>query len=170
MPGSEEAAVARGMGKWSQAGVPHKGWECVEIEDLGEPSQICDMCESQTIRYAHHMTHPRFEGELVVGCVCAGNMEGNLAAAEARDKKMRSRVGKRKRWLTRRWNVSKKGNDWITADGFRIAIYPRSRAWGALVASQTGTYEQHIRRRFSTPEQAKLAAFDLITSILNERE
>jgi hypothetical protein len=35
---TEEEVVAAKRGKWSAAGVPHKGWVCVDIEDLGEPS------------------------------------------------------------------------------------------------------------------------------------
>jgi hypothetical protein len=38
-------------GKWSQLGVPHRGWHCVDVEDLGEPSQLCQMCEGVDVRY-----------------------------------------------------------------------------------------------------------------------
>lgn len=31
----EELAVSTRRGKWSQAGVPHKGWRCVDTEDPG---------------------------------------------------------------------------------------------------------------------------------------
>jgi len=59
--------TTRATGKWSQAGVPHRGWTCVDIDDLGEPSATCEMCETQEIRYVHrdlaarrrHMTTPR---------------------------------------------------------------------------------------------------------------
>ncbi len=78
---TEERLVAAGRGKWSIAGVPHKGWTCVDIEDLGEPSAECEMCESQSIRYVHHMQHPQYANVLAVGCVCAGHMEGDLAAS-----------------------------------------------------------------------------------------
>ena len=46
--------TTRGTGKWSQAGVPHKGWIWVDIEDLGEPSATCEMCETQEIRYVQY--------------------------------------------------------------------------------------------------------------------
>lgn len=52
---TEEQLVANRRGKWSAAGVPHRGWHCVDIEDLGEPQAECEMCESQTIRYVHHI-------------------------------------------------------------------------------------------------------------------
>jgi hypothetical protein len=34
-------------GKWALPGVPHKGWTCASIDDLGEPSHVCEMCEVQ---------------------------------------------------------------------------------------------------------------------------
>lgn len=33
----EESLIAASRGKWSQARVAHRGWQCVDIEDLGEP-------------------------------------------------------------------------------------------------------------------------------------
>ncbi len=105
----EESCVAAGRGKWSQAGVPHSGWQCVEIEDRGEPLAKCEMCESQTIRYIHYMEHLGYPQILEVGCVCAGHMEGDISAARTRESSMKSRAGKRARWLTRKWRISAKG-------------------------------------------------------------
>jgi hypothetical protein len=122
---TEDQLVVAGRGKWSQRGVPHKGWRCVDIEDLGEPQIECEMCESQTIRYVHHMEHPDYPKVLEVGCVCAGHMEGDISAARTREASMKSRTGKRKRWLFRKWRLSSKGNHWIEADGYRVTVYPR---------------------------------------------
>lgn len=106
---NEEQLVAHKRGKWSVPDVPHKGWQCVDIEDLGEPQVECEMCESQTIRFVHHMEHPSYSGSLAVGCVCAGHMEGSVSAACDREATMRSRSGKRSRWLSRVWKISAKG-------------------------------------------------------------
>jgi hypothetical protein len=54
---SEDTAVATQRGKWSQVGVPHKGWRCIDVEDLGSPNQVCQMCESREIRFVHRMEH-----------------------------------------------------------------------------------------------------------------
>ena len=94
-------------------------------------------------------------------------MEEDLVAAKTRDKQMRSRSAKRKRWLSRKWKVSRKGNDWITADGYPVTVYKKSAGWGATVAANDESFLQHIRRRFKTESAAKLAAFDLITSLLS---
>lgn len=162
----EEELVASGRGKWSKAGVPHKGWQCLDIEDLGEPLIECGMCESQTIRYVHHMKHPNYPEILEVGCICAGHMEGDVTAARTREASMRSRAGKRKRWLSRRWKISTKGNPWIKADGFRVTVYPRGGGWGTTISSEDDKLVQHSRRYYHTEDQAKLAAFDQITRLL----
>ena len=46
------------IGKWSQPGVPHKGWSCDHVVDLGIYERaICEMCEKQEIRFVHSMSH-----------------------------------------------------------------------------------------------------------------
>jgi hypothetical protein len=157
--------VAAGRGKWSQAGVPHRGWQCIDIEDLGEPQVTCEMCESQTIRYVHYMEHPNYPQVLEVGCICAGHMEGDVAAARTRESFMHSRAGKRKRWLTRKWRMSAKGNSWLRADGYRITVYERGGGWATTVSAEDNSLVQHSRRNYKTQEQAKLAAFDHITRL-----
>jgi hypothetical protein len=164
---TEERLVAAGRGKWSVAGVPHKGWTCVDIEDLGEPSAECEMCESQSIRYVHHMQHPQYADVLAVGCVCAGHMEGDLAASRAREATMRSRASKRTRWLSRSWKVSAKGNPHIKADGYRVTVYPRGGGWACTIAALDESSVQHSRRNFKTQHEAKLSAFDQITKLIS---
>ena len=53
-------------GRWDQPGVPHKGWQCVDVVDLradGGPADetdyaTCQMCGNEKIRYVHVMAHP----------------------------------------------------------------------------------------------------------------
>lgn len=165
----EEQLVASKKGKWSALGIPHKGWLCVDIEDLGEPQVLCEMCESQTIRYVHHMEHPLYPTALAVGCVCAGHMEGDLNAARNRDAAMQSRASKRNRWTTRKWKNSVNGNPTIKADGFRVTVYRRGAGWSATLSSLDGLGVLHAKRNFTSIDQAKLAAFDHITRLLAEK-
>jgi hypothetical protein len=165
--GEEERLVAARRGKWSATGVPHRGWTCIDIEDRGEPRTVCEMCESRAIRYVHFMQHPKFGEVLAVGCVCAGNMEQDVAAANDREASMQKRSAKRMRWLTRKWRISARGNPWIRADGYRVTVYPRETAWAATVSSEDNSFVQHSRRIYHSIDQAKLAAFDLITRLLS---
>lgn len=162
----EQQLVTSRRGKWSHAGVPHKGWTCVDIEDLGAPNLVCEMCESQEIRYIHHMTHEAYPEQLQVGCVCAGHMEEDLAAAKGREASMKSRATKRKRWISRRWKRSAKGNHWIEADGYRVTVYRKDSGWGATIAEVSGSYEKRSQRFYATEHDAMLAAFDEVSKLL----
>lgn len=138
----------------------------MDIEDLGQPSIECEMCESQTIRYVHHMEHDGYPNILQVGCVCAGHMEGDVAASKARETAMKSRSAKRKRWLSRTWRISAKGNAYLNANGYRVTVYQRGSGWAHTVASIDGSSVHYSRRNFTTIIEAKLAAFDQITKLL----
>lgn len=162
----EQSNTQTKRGKWSVAGVPHKGWVCVDIEDLRAPSLQCEMCESQQIRFIHHMEHPNYPDVLQVGCDCAGHMEGNLAASRARETCMQNRAAKRKRWTSRTWKTSAKGNPYISADGYRVTVYPWGGGWRSSVVKVGSTDVQRSRRTFKTIDAAKLAAFDHITKLL----
>lgn len=80
-------------GRWSEPNLPHKGWTCVDMQDLGPEENgawiICEMCQCSEIRYAHHMTHPDRDEEIVAGRTCAGNMEENYIDAERRENNLK---------------------------------------------------------------------------------
>ena len=78
---SEERRETTTTGKWTQSGVPHKGWRCVDIEELEEQEHLCEMCEARLVRFVHVMEHGNCPEILRVGCICAGNMEQNLRGA-----------------------------------------------------------------------------------------
>lgn len=160
---NELESIKNGRGLWSKEGVPHKGWTCTGIEDLGAPHQQCEMCESSMIRFVHYMTHPNYFTELSVGCVCAGHMELDRKAAEVRETSMRNRASKRKRWLTRNWKISKKGNPYLKSDGFIISIYKIGTGWGCYIEDIKTNEKQFSRKPLESIEEAKLSSFDLIS-------
>ena len=45
-------------GLWRDPAIPKAGWECIAVNDQGEPSDICEMCQVAEIRYVHVMVHP----------------------------------------------------------------------------------------------------------------
>ncbi len=120
-----------GTGKWREPGVPHRGWSCIGIEDLGEPDHVCEMCEVMPVRYIHAMEHPEYDDVLNVGCVCAGNMEQDYEGARQRERDFKKRQSRRKRWILREWRVSMSGNEFINTDGFNIVVFARGSSWSA---------------------------------------
>jgi hypothetical protein len=164
----ENKYIVKNYGKWSQLDVPHKGWECIDIEDLGSLSTICEMCEAQPIRYVHYMKHPDYKEILGVGCVCAGNMENDYLRAKQRDDFMKSRMDKRKRWLSRNWKISSNGNDFIKSDGYIVVMKQNGILWSATIAKDNSNDWKWSRRKYESEDMAKLAAFDYLTKLLAE--
>jgi hypothetical protein len=151
-----------GTGKWRQAGVPHRGWQCVDIEDLEEPSHVCEMCEVQVVRYVHEMFHPDY-GTLLVGCICAGHMEQDLVGARQREASFKQRLSRRANWLRRSWRLSSTGNEFInTQDGFNVVVFRNSNVWGARFIDKATGYTRFSQRPYESSNAAKLAAFDAI--------
>jgi hypothetical protein len=153
--------ATRVTGKWSRSGVPHKGWTSVDIEDLGEPSATCEMCETQEIRYVHHMEHPSYRESLGCGCVCAGRMEENYEGARRRELVLRNAAGRRRKWLSRKWQTSGKGNPFLNVDGYNVVVFPHvDGTWGFRVKNRSTEYTIQSRRISPTSDAARLKAFD----------
>jgi hypothetical protein len=163
--------MAAMYGKWAQAGVPKKGWTCTDVQDLGSPQATCEMCETQTIRYVHTMTHPHYATELNVGCVCAEKMESDYVGLRLRERKLRSIADRKKRWLTRRgWRISARGNSFINTDGFNIVIFSHGDgSWGGRIAERNTGRAVWLKERYNTADAAKLAIFDATMVLKNKR-
>jgi hypothetical protein len=156
-------------GKWSASGVPNKGWRCVGVDDLEIPSQICEMCEIREIRYVHHMEHPYYHESLGVGCVCAEKMEGDKEGPRRRESNLINEAQRKKRWLNRKWKISKKGNDYLNTDGFNIIIFNNnSGSWSARIEDQATSQSEFSRQQYKTKDAAKLAAFDAMIFLKKE--
>jgi hypothetical protein len=148
-------------GKWTQPGVPHRGWRCVDIEEQEEQDHLCEMCEARLVRFVHVMEHDAYEGVLRVGCICAGHMEEDLVGARMREAAYKNDRARRSRWLQRKWRVSAGGNEFLnTADGFNVVIYRTGRSWGARVEHRASGFQRTSKLRYATAEKVKLAAFD----------
>jgi len=155
-------------GKWSISGVPHKDWVCEGVEDLGAPDSICQMCESQPVRFVHYMSHKDYNQILECGCDCAGHMEGNSARADSRDKSMRNNAARRRNFPNLKgWKVSAKGNPYLRKDGMSITIFKKKLRWLFVINHpkfRDGIFSQ---RQYISEIQAKQAAFDMMTWLSN---
>lgn len=157
-----------GTGKWRMEGVPHKGWTCVNIDDLEEPSHLCEMCEAQEVRYVHTMTHPDYPQPLQVGCVCAGNMEQNIELARQRESQFKNKQKRRIKWLEREWLISHKGNPFLNVDNFHIVLYPKGNTWEFKIRDKT-TNTGYDGTGHDTEKEAKLAVFDAMILLKDNR-
>ncbi len=107
------------------------------------------------------MHHPDYATDLDVGCVCAEHMEDDYMRPRQREKTLRSAAGRKKRWLSRRWRISVRGNPYIDTDRFNITIFRReSGTWGGRIEERETSRSITSKTHYATEDAAKLAAFD----------
>lgn len=153
----KKQAHPRATGKWTIRGFPHKGWVCTEVEDLGAALTTCGMCEVVAIRYVHTMVHPGQE-PVLAGCVCAGWMEGDVAAAQRREGAAKSRAA----FAMRGWRANSKGGYWraVKGEGLKVATIPYGTEW--KIAMRADRKERFGSKLYPTEQAARLGAFDAV--------
>ena len=171
-------ATAVATGKWCEPGVPHKGWVCVGVDDLEDERAVCEMCEVVEIRFVHTMQHPEYAATLACGCICAGNMEQDLEAAQGREKRVAGLAKRRASWLTRKgWyrtlHVDRYPDgqwftdDWyLNVDGYRIDVYrqPGTQAtgWGLSITHRKTGQAANGRKKYPDKDAARRASLDAL--------
>ncbi len=124
------------------------------------------MCESVEIRYVHLMQHSDYPETLGVGCIYAENMENDKVNPGRREKKLKTKARRRKKWSNREWRTSIKGNPYLNTEGFNLTIFPatgsRGLYWMLLVTHRESGASQFGRRRYRSEEEAKKAALDAL--------
>lgn len=170
----ETHAIVNGWGKWGAAGVPHKGWECIgerdALEDYGDLI-TCEMCERTQVRFIQVMQNDRYNGVLECGCICAGHMSGEMAQAEDRDKRLRSRASRRSKFANRKgWKVSVNGTPYILVNGFHIVIALKAGGNFQIGIKKSGDSRHRWgRKRHASMDVAKTACFDALEYFTNQQ-
>lgn len=146
-------------GLWDQSGIPHKNWVCVDVEDLNSATGTCEMCGREEIRFVHYMEHPEYHQHLCVGCVCAEKMSDDYVNPRLREQKLKNKISRRSRWLTRKWRISRQGNPFLNIDGKNITVFQYNNGykkgkWGYKIDYS------FVPKAYNTESEAKIAAFE----------
>jgi hypothetical protein len=142
---------------WAKAGVPHKGWTSDYVTDIEDATHTCEMCGKEQIRYVHALSHPDHHS-LDVGCICAERMTEDYFGPKDREATLKNRTARRSKWLTRRWRVSAKGNEFINVNGRNLGVIPDSRGFGWRYRIE----DSFSAKRYESSDLAKLAMFDAL--------
>lgn len=153
-------------GKWCEPDVPHKGWQRLDVVDLGEPAKICEMCEVITIRYVHFMRHEDYPDTLEVGCVCAGHMAEDYVGPARDEKRLRDLARRRKTWDQRSWYKDYDGRgftgaQYLNTEGFHLTVWPQRGVWQIRVGRH-GRDPRYGKKRYPTIDAAKRAGLDAL--------
>lgn len=171
-PPNKQNIIIKGVilvASWDKEGIPHKGWTCIDMEDLGanledldaderkDYYENCEMCDHEGIRYVHIMEHPEFNGQLRVGCSCAEKMEEDYANPRFREKVLRNKYGRLATFMKRNWSLRPNGNYTLKFKGRYITIMPSKFKRGEYGVMFNGNPVWN----FGSFEKAKRGAFDL---------
>ncbi len=143
---------------WKRPDIPHEGWSCVGVIDLGSPVGICRMCGYQIIRYVHIMEHPTYPRKIGAGCVCAGRMERDPERARRRENEYKNRLSRRETFMSSKLKRSKSGNEYFKYKGEIITLIRDKYKPGFYKT----VYKNAFSPSFPTKEAALLDVFDKI--------
>lgn len=166
------------MLRQNKSDIPQKGWEYVGMEDLGEdalpgediPYEQCEMCGKEKIRYVHLLRHPNYDGEIRVGCDCAGKMINDYVNPKDRESNLRNRVRRRKNFLNREWyRKPDTGNYTMRYKGEQITIARNKlgTGWGVVFRGKW-QWEYH-GKRITDFDTARIVAFNLFDELHESR-
>lgn len=60
-------------------------WRCIRIDDNGRANAVCEICRRK-VRHVHVLMCPEFADPVMVGCRCAGKLEGDQLRARRRER------------------------------------------------------------------------------------
>lgn len=148
---------------WERPDVPKTGWVCTGVTDLGSPSGVCEMCGHQIIRYVHYMSHPEY-GQLNVGCICAGKMEGSIERAKKREQDFKNKQSRLDSFMKRKWKISRNSNSYLKIKDHTIVLY-FSKKYNNWKFSLDNVFAPEI---FRTREECMQAAFEALENVTGD--
>jgi hypothetical protein len=159
---------------WKTIGVPHKGWQLIDVIDVREDGQsewethyeTCMMCGNEKIRYVHVVEHAEVSGEFRVGCTCAEKMTSDYLNPKRRETELRNRSNRRVNWKKKEWKRSKNGNYFLNIEEHFLLIYKEAQSNNFKVKIE----KTFGNKTFDTLEKAKIAAFNGIEYLKEKGE
>lgn len=166
------------MLRWNKSDIPHKGWEYIGMEDLGEdvipgdpiPYEQCEMCGQERIRYVHLLKHPEYRGEIRVGCDCASKMICDYVTPQERERNLRNRVNRRKSFMRQEWyRKPETGNYTLRYKGERITIMKSKygNSWGIIFQGRQQWNYRGIK--ITDFDTARIVAFNMFDEYYENR-
>lgn len=104
-----EKHIRRCRKRLLELGAPLEDWFCIAVYDEEDAVFTCQLCGCDKVRYVHVMRHREYLDDISVGCICAGVMEGDLMAAQERERLMRNRSQRRMKFIQRGWTTKRNG-------------------------------------------------------------
>ena len=167
--------------EWNKPGVPHKGWHCIDVEDIAEDAdptdeieyEQCEMCGHEKLRFVHIMEHPEYPGTLRVGCVCAEKMSDDYVSPRKAEDTLRNRAIRRRNFLSKEWNFNPVKQTYSKKYKGEYITIKKSQYgnWGIFFAgNNVWKYNGRSIRSFGDAEKIAFNVFEQYHTTQEERE
>jgi hypothetical protein len=134
------------------AHMPHLGWRCIEIADLGKADFVCEWCAQAIVRYVHMLEHEDYFEFIRAGSCRAGHLTSDEIGARVRERTFKLARARREKWLTSAWTRAADGRLFLNRSGVNLSVFPvGDKRFGAVVSRERGDWKP-----------IKVAAFHLI--------
>ena len=158
------------QGRWIKAGLPRDGWIRVAADEGDAGVGTCDRCRGVFTGPVHVLRHHNYHGVLRVDEDCSRELRVKPQQSEPKPPP-RSRATKRLLWLTRTW---KRGGSFdgpmsLPADGYVTTVWRQENGWRYEIRPIRQTEICRAETGYASDEAARLAAFDAITELLENK-
>lgn len=158
---------------WNKEGIPHKGWHCIDIEDLADlvdgteeiPYEQCEMCGNERIRFVHLMQHPDYPHELRVGCVCAEKMSDDYVNPRKAEDTLRKRASRRKNFNNKEWRFNPEKQTYSKKYKGEYITIKKSRYGNFGIFFANERFWNYNGKKFYSFESAERAAFEIFEEL-----
>lgn len=158
------------QGRGTEASLPLHGWIRVAADQTEPRGGTCDGCRRVFARPAHILRHHSCDGVLRLDEPCSRELRVKPQQAEPKPP-ARSRATKRLQWLARAW---KRGSGFdgplsLPADGYVTTVWPRESGWRFEIRPVGHAEVCQAGAGYASDDAARLAAFDAITELLQDK-
>ena len=91
-----------------------------------------------------------------------------IAAEKQRERDAIDLENRRAGWLSRKWLVSAKGNEYIREDGFVLTVFKKGKGWSGSVKQPGAERPRYLSKFHGTSDSAKLALFSAMIWLKDE--
>lgn len=137
----DKTYLSRCLAELKHWNAPLSGWVCTDVVDVCEddedaPLSECDLCGCSSVRYEHHMEHVAFPFPVVVGCICAGVMEGDILRAKERERLVKNRSSRKRHFIEKIWQMNSRGTYVYRYRKQDIAVIPSAGFYQVFVGGK----------------------------------
>lgn len=148
--------------------IPLRGWRCEKVIIIHNKKlkdcEACPICGREHSGFVHVLSNRDYPENIKVDAACAEKLMDDYINPVIRERELLDQYKRRMDWISRSWQLSDQGNDFINILGINIVVYEDK--------SKPGEWTYHIkggsnRKLYGSKELAKMAVFNKLWKVIH---